>query len=62
MVLGVEPSRALHVAAECVDHHVVVPREVAVAGRTIVTPDIAALGVHHRLECPLNKTALVVPF
>ena len=48
VVLGVEPAGALRAAAEGVDHHVVVPRPVAVARGPLVAPDVAALAVEHR--------------
>ena len=59
VMLGVEPARAREMAAKRVHHEVIVPREVAVARRTRVTPDVTAFRIHHR-HVPLPIAADVV--
>src|SRR4029450_2623171 len=50
VMLGVEPATELRVPAERVDRAMIVPAPVHVTGTTLVAPDVAELGVEHRLS------------
>ena len=47
-MLGVKPSGALGIAAEQVNHDVVVPGEIDIAGAAMISPNVAALAIDHR--------------
>ena len=48
VMLRVEPACHLGMAAERVDHYVVVPGEITVTGASLISPDVAAFAVDHR--------------
>ena len=48
VMLCVEPSGALGITAEDVDHDVVVPSEIDIARTAVISPHVAALAIDHR--------------
>src|SRR6266480_2459220 len=60
VMLGVEPARQFGMAPERIDGAVVVPTPVDVTCAAVVPPDVAELGVEHRLRA-LSPRRLEVP-
>ena len=47
-MLGVKPASALGIAAEQVNHDVVVPGEIDIAGAAMISPHVTTLAIDHR--------------
>ena len=48
VMLSVEPSGALGITAEEIDHDMVVPSKIDITGAAVISPNVAALAINHR--------------